>query len=200
MAPAVASVAEQRAGPLINAVPENGAILDVGCGGGQMICVIKKLRPDLRAWGIDLSKQQVIRARKRTKSLGDAVDIKEGSALQMPYDSGCFDLVVSIASIKHWPDRARGLRECVRVLKPGGRLFVSEVDKEFDRAAGMEFVGNWRIPFFLRPVALRFFTRYVADPSLGLDEAKMLAAQLPATEATASKTDGLPVWEIRVTK
>lgn len=200
IAPAVASVAARQAGRFISAVPENGSVLDVGCGGGQLICLLRNLRPDLQVSGLDLSGQQVRRATERTRIYGSAVDIKQGSALQMRYDDCSFDLVISVGSIKHWPDQAKGLRECVRVLKPGGRLLVFELDKDCDPAAATEFVRSWRLPAAVRPLAQRFFMKYVAGNSLNLGDAEKLAAQLPAAEAGASRLDSFPAWIIHAVK
>jgi ubiquinone/menaquinone biosynthesis C-methylase UbiE len=50
-----------------------------------------------------------------------------GTAERLPYPDSSFDLVVSTTSFDHWSDQQAGLRECARVLLPGGRLVL--VDK-----------------------------------------------------------------------
>ncbi len=52
------------------------------------------------------------------------VSFKNGTAERMPGPDGAFDLVVSTTSFDHWADQQAGLRECARVLAPGGRLVL----------------------------------------------------------------------------
>jgi ubiquinone/menaquinone biosynthesis C-methylase UbiE len=151
IAPAVADLLERNLGDILDGISRGAQVLDVGCGGGHALELLATRRPDLRLHGVDLSPGQVARARAR---LGDRATIVEGSALKLPYASNRFDFVFSDASIKHWPDPARGLRECVRVLRPGGHLVVTEADRgcRFEDAAA--FVRRWRLPQAVFPLNL----------------------------------------------
>jgi len=174
------------------AVPSGGSVLDVGCGGGQNARTIATERPDLRVTGLDLSPRQVARARRRTAALGGRVQVVEGSALELPFGSATFDYLISIGSIKHWPDRGRGLGECVRVVRPGGTVVIAEADRgcQLDDARG--FVARWRVPRLLRPVALAGFRTWVAGQGLDLDEARALLDQVGVTERFAERVAGAP--------
>mgnify|MGYP001082173858 CR=1 FL=1 len=50
--------------------------------------------------------------------------------MNLPFRDASFDIVISVASIKHWPDGKRGLREIRRVLTPNGCAFIAEADRE----------------------------------------------------------------------
>ena len=50
-----------------------------------------------------------------------------GAAERLPYPDDSFDLVVSTTSFDHWSDQQAGLRECARVLVPGGRLILADL-------------------------------------------------------------------------
>ena len=50
-----------------------------------------------------------------------------GAAERLPYPDSSFDLVVSTTSFDHWSDQQAGLRECARVLVPGGRLMLVDL-------------------------------------------------------------------------
>ncbi|MEA5465862.1 methyltransferase domain-containing protein [Leptothoe sp. PORK10 BA2] len=101
-------------------------ILDVGCGiGGSTLYLASKYRA--QATGITLSPVQAARAAARADAagLGDHVQFQVADALAMPFADDSFDLVWSLESGEHMADKGQFLRECCRVLKPGGRLLVA---------------------------------------------------------------------------
>jgi ubiquinone/menaquinone biosynthesis C-methylase UbiE len=195
IAPAVAAMkAALGAREMLAALPQGADVLDVGAGGGQTAIDIARARPDVRLTGVDLSADQVRRAtaRARAAGLGERVRFIEGDALALPFPAASFDAALSIASLKHWPDRARGLAECGRILRPGGLLRVVEVDRgcHFEDARG--FVARWRLPSSLRPFAFSYFRTYVAGQSLDIDEARTLAASLPLEHLNVARIPGTP--------
>jgi ubiquinone/menaquinone biosynthesis C-methylase UbiE len=171
-------------------------VLDVGCGGGQFAIRLARRFPDARIVGLDLSPEQVARARSRGASLRDRVSFVEGTAVELPFGEAEFDVVYSIGSIKHWPDRERGLRECARVLAPGGRLWVLEGDRGCRREDVDALIATWGVPGPLRPLAVAFFRRIVAGQSLDVDEARALLGKIPLIEGSVDRAAGLPVWSI----
>ncbi|MEM6252044.1 MAG: methyltransferase domain-containing protein [Cyanobacteria bacterium P01_D01_bin.156] len=101
------------------------SILDVGCGiGGSTLYLASKYRAT--ATGITLSPVQAARgeARAKTVGLGDHVDFQVADALAMPFADNSFELVWSLESGEHMPDKEQFLQECCRVLKPGGKLII----------------------------------------------------------------------------
>lgn len=128
-------------------VPSNQAlcepyrILDVGCGiGGSTLYLTEKfgsiaqnnLKSDggvdrVTATGITLSPVQANRAIERAKIAGleSNVNFLVADALNMPFPDESFDLVWSLESGEHMPDKIKFLQECCRVLKPGGTLILA---------------------------------------------------------------------------
>ena len=101
--------------------PQN--IVDVGCGiGGSTLHLAQKF--GCKATGITLSPVQASRAKERAEeaNLSDAVSFEVANALEMPFADDTFDLVWSLESGEHMPDKAKFLSECYRVLKPGGKV------------------------------------------------------------------------------
>lgn len=104
--------------------PQN--ILDVGCGiGGSTLYLANKF--DAKATGITLSPVQASRATERaiTADLENQVKFQVANALEMPFADNSFDLVWSLESGEHMPDKAKFLAECYRVLQPGGKLILA---------------------------------------------------------------------------
>lgn len=101
-------------------------ILDVGCGTGYVLRRLAALLPDAEALsGIDPAPNMIGVARSSTDDPRVHFDL--GVAEHLPYADGAFDLVVSTTSFDHWADQAAGLRECARVLSPGGHLLLTDL-------------------------------------------------------------------------
>ncbi|NBD32489.1 MAG: methyltransferase domain-containing protein [Cyanobacteria bacterium] len=101
-------------------------ILDVGCGiGGSTLYLAQKF--NATAQGITLSPEQAKRATERAKSanLEERVQFQVANALALPFADHSFDLVWSLESGEHFPDKAKFLQEAYRVLKPGGKLLMA---------------------------------------------------------------------------
>ena len=100
-------------------------ILDVGCGiGGSSLYLAAKL--GAKATGITLSPVQAKRASQRARELGFAArtNFQVADAQEMPFADNSYDLVWSLESGEHMPDKTKFIQECYRVLKPGGKLIV----------------------------------------------------------------------------
>jgi len=172
-------------------------VLDVGCGGGQRLAFLAEALPDAELCGLDLSPRQVARAARRTRTHGDRVTVVEGSALDLPFDDGHFDLVVSFGSIKHWPDMRRGVSECARVLAPNGTMLVGECDLGCRLDDARAFIDRWRMPGLLHTVALAVFRTWVAGQGIDLDDGRALLADLPLVDARAERIPDTPFMVLR---
>jgi len=99
-------------------------ILDVGCGiGGSSLYLAERFQA--QATGITLSPVQANRAQERAQAAGIDAQFEVADALQMPFADASFDFVWSLESGEHMPDKEQFLRECFRVLKPGGRFVMA---------------------------------------------------------------------------
>lgn len=101
-------------------------IIDVGCGiGGSTLYLAEKF--GATATGITLSPVQASRATERAiaANLEDKVKFQVANALEMPFADNSFDLVWSLESGEHMPDKTKFLQECYRVLQPGGKLILA---------------------------------------------------------------------------
>ena len=107
-------------------VKAEDTVLDVGCGGGRTVAKLAASASKGRVFGIDYSDVCVSMARKlnaRQIEQGQ-VEIHEASVLQLPFAADTFDIVTAVETHFWWPDLPAGMREILRVLKPGGTLLV----------------------------------------------------------------------------
>jgi tocopherol O-methyltransferase len=111
-------------------ITEAETILDCGCGIGGSSLVLAE-RYQARVVGITLSPVQVQRATVRAEAAGLGGETGPGArfevadALHMPFADQSFDLVWSMESGEHMPDKVAFLQECYRVLKPEGKLLMA---------------------------------------------------------------------------
>jgi SAM-dependent methyltransferase len=98
-------------------------MLDVGCGVGQV--ALRAARGGARVTGIDPSVNLVAQARQRVEAEGLAIRFDAGEAGALPYESGSFDLVVSLMGAMFDPRPERVAAELVRVCQPGGRIVMA---------------------------------------------------------------------------
>lgn len=163
-------------------VDKGSRVLDVGCGRGQVTGRLALEMPDCQVIGVDLSDDMVQEAREHMSPL-ENLEFRRGDALDLPFDDQSFDVVVSVASIKHWPDRLTGVREILRVLTPGGSVCILEADRDCSKSSAARFVADWRhvLPGS-EPLLNWYFRHIVAGQALNLDELVGLMTRAGAVE------------------
>ena len=98
-------------------------VLDVGCGTGYLLRALAGRYPGAQSLaGIDAAPNMIEVA--KSSSDDNRLTYVTGVAEHLPFDDAAMDLVVSSTSFDHWSDQGAGLRECARVLRPGGHLVL----------------------------------------------------------------------------
>lgn len=115
-------------------------ILDVGCGDG--VLATRLAQGGARVTGLDASADMIAAARSRAKAAGVGADLVEGDAGDLPFPTGHFDCVVSVATLCFVGDPGPTIRDMVRVLKPGGRLILGELGR-WNLWAAQRRVKGW---------------------------------------------------------
>ncbi len=159
-----------RLGWIQSAVPLNGLkVLDVGCGGG--ILADAMARAGAHVLGIDMSAKALGVARLHALEAGTTgVDYRESTAEALAADMpGVFDVVTCMEMLEHVPDPASVVAACARLVKPGGHVFFSTINrnpKSFLLAiVGAEYVlgmlpkGTHEFAKFIKPSELTAYCR-----------------------------------------
>lgn len=196
-APAVLQMARPLVSSIVDGAERGCRILDVGCGGAHTALELARARADLTIAGIDLCESQVRRAIRRARDLGERLAFQVGDAMSLPYATGEFGTVISVTAIKHWPSQSTGLRECLRVLRPGGELQVLEVDRGCHLDHARRIVELSRVPRWLHPIALPLLRTNILGRGIDLDQARALVRELPIEDASVERVPDMPAILIR---
>lgn len=105
-------------------------LLEVGCGVGAQSEIILRRFPNLHLTGIDLNDKQLNAAKHFLNSVAyakDRFEIKKMNAQDLEFESNSFDGAFLCWVLEHIPNPAKVLNEVRRVLKPGSKIYISEV-------------------------------------------------------------------------
>jgi len=99
-----------------------GSVLDVGCGTGRLLRKARELWPAAGLTGVDPTQGMIDVARRLTPE----ATFLAASAEPLPLPDASVDVAITTMSFHHWKDRAAGVREIARVLRPGGRFCLAD--------------------------------------------------------------------------
>jgi len=153
---------------------ENGdKVLDVGCANGYSTLQLAS-RKKICITGIDfipkMIKQAGLRLHKMDRKIAGEANFKVGDITCLSEPAESYDKVIVVRvliNLREWRHQIKGLNECIKVLRPGGTLLLSEATLQGWRQLN-KFRKEWKLPAIPMPV----FNQYV-------DQRKLIKAALP---------------------
>lgn len=138
------------------------SILDIGCGGGLISEPLARLGGTVT--GIEPAEANIGAARRHAETSGLAIDYRAASAEDLAAAGRAFDLVVCLEVIEHVPDPAAFVATCARLVRPGGLLVLSTINRTMKAymlaIVGAEYVLRWL------PVGTHQWDRFITPAEL----------------------------------
>ena len=108
------------------AIQPGHRVLDIGCGTGDLVTLIKRLHSDVDVAGLDPDPKALARARRKAERAAVTIQLDQGFSDELPYPDASFDRVFSSFMLHHLQagEKEKTLREVRRVLNPGGSLHL----------------------------------------------------------------------------
>ncbi len=123
----------------IGAIDPGETVVDIGCGAGMdLLLAAKRVGAEGHAIGIDMTDAMIGRARDSAAASGmRQIEVRRGDATSLPVDAGSADVVISNGVINLVPEKELAFAEVIRVLRPGGRLYLADIALDVELSEGI---------------------------------------------------------------
>lgn len=111
---------------------KNPRILDLGTGTGRLILEAGDINPNAKLYAVDISSGMLKKAKKNAQKHKLKINFKKISMDELPFKSNFFDYVISNQAVHHVRAKKRLFSEIYRVLKPNGKMIISDFFEKYD--------------------------------------------------------------------
>ncbi|TWU43860.1 Demethylrebeccamycin-D-glucose O-methyltransferase [Novipirellula aureliae] len=189
------AVNQAFADDLVAGGPVGSRLIDLGCGPGLILIEIAKHDPDVQIMGVDSSTEMLDMAKQQIDFAGllDRISLQQGDATTMKeFADEMADTVVSNSLIHHLADPITGLRSALRLVKPGGRVFIRDLFRPESETEVERLVSLYASE---EPEAAQQLLRQSLHAALSLHEIRGLMEAV-GMDATAARATSDRHWTI----
>jgi len=142
---------------LSSILPLAGAVLEIGTGKGRFLSALAVEVPFVTTVDVDPSEQRFARLNTTWMGVSRKIRFLVQNAERLTFRNGSFDTVVSMNALHHFRKPIAAVHEMVRVLRPGGRIMLSDLDRSgyriFDRVFASEGCTHTRFHYQFKDLA-----------------------------------------------
>ncbi len=185
------------AGRISSELPPGSAVLEVAPGPGYFCIELAKLG-QYSITGLDISHTFVEIANQKAADAGVRVDFRQGNAASLPFPDDTFDFLLCRAAFKNFGQPVRALQEMCRVLKPGGRGLIIDLNRDATPDSMNHYVDTMRLTFVNKVVTKLVFRTRLSKTAYTKQQFQQMLAQAKFRSAEIRDVD--IQFEISVTK
>ena len=125
------------------ACESNNTVLEIGPADGGYVPYLLSRAPHLKYYGIDISETMIAQARQQHAALisHGMASFTLGNGRELPYDDNFFNKVYTVNTLYFWEEPLDYANEILRVLKPGGKFYLTFAEKDFMKALPFTVYG-----------------------------------------------------------
>jgi ubiquinone/menaquinone biosynthesis C-methylase UbiE len=171
---------------------QEGRILDLGTGPGYLPIEVVKKAPGLEAVGIDLSSKLIRMAQENAQraGVGNRVRFRTGQASDAPFPDNSFDMVISTGMLHMVKDPVRIFRECHRLVKPGGQVWIldpAQVSSQVDREKWWASL-SWKEKIAYQ--VFKLFSKINPGKTYRREEVEIMLQEIPFAQCRLEESKG----------
>lgn len=135
--------------------PEDGRLLDLCCGTADVAIAFARKYPGCRIVGADFVEEMLVRGREKVaqRALSDRIELVQADAMSLPFEDDSFHALTVAFGLRNLPDHLAGIREMVRVVRPGGTVLILEFAPPPDTLFGRSY--RWYLRNIMPPVGAK---------------------------------------------
>lgn len=162
---------------------DSGEALEIGPGPGYLGLEWLKKTKGTSLKGLEISEDMIAVTKKNATEyrVNGRAEYVKGDAQKMPFPDGYFDAVFTNGSLHEWAQPEAIFNEIARVLKPGGRYFISDMKRD------MNFLAKWFLLLFCKPKNMRPGLISSINAAYTLSEIENIVAKTRLQDWHASK-------------